>query len=65
MSLLVAGIVMQARVDIKLAQLHATRARVEAATDGAIQLALADLMLRELKKRRLKDLRKPSVPLIL
>jgi general secretion pathway protein K len=47
MSLLVAGIVLQARVDIKLAQLHATRARVEAAADGAIQLALADLMLRE------------------
>ena len=38
---------MQARVDIKLAQLHATRARVEAAADGAIQLALADLMLLE------------------
>jgi general secretion pathway protein K len=47
MSLLVAGIVLQARVDIKLAQLHVTRARVEAAADGAIQLALADLMLRE------------------
>ena len=44
MSLLVAGIVMQARVDIKLAQLHATRARVEAAADGAIQLALAQLL---------------------
>ncbi len=44
MSLLVAGIVMQARVDIKLTQLHATRARVEAAADGAIQLALAQLM---------------------
>jgi general secretion pathway protein K len=47
MSLLVAGIVLQARVDIKLAQLHVTQARVEAAADGAIQLALADLMLRE------------------
>lgn len=44
MSLLVAGIVMQARIDIKLAQLHATRARVEAAADGAIQLALAQLL---------------------
>lgn len=43
MSLLVAGIVMQARVDIKLAQLHVARARAEAATDGAIQLALAQL----------------------
>ncbi|MEZ5501595.1 MAG: type II secretion system protein GspK [Halioglobus sp.] len=44
MSLLVAGIVMQSRVDIKLAQLQATRARVEAAADGAIQLALAQLI---------------------
>ena len=49
MSILVAGIVMQARVDIKLAQLHATRARVEAVADGAIQLALADLMLLEVE----------------
>ena len=47
MSILVAGIVMQARVDIKLAQLHANMARVEATADGAMQLALADLMLRE------------------
>lgn len=47
MSILVAGIVMQARVDIKLAQLHADVARVEAAADGAMQLALADLKLRE------------------
>lgn len=47
MSLLVGSIVLQARVDIKLAQLHATRARVEAAADGAIQLALAELMLLE------------------
>jgi len=44
MSLLVAGIVMQARVDIKLAQLHVMRARVEAAADGAMQLALAQLL---------------------
>ncbi len=44
MSLLVAGIVMQARVDVKLAQLHVTRARVEAAADGAMQLALAQLL---------------------
>jgi general secretion pathway protein K len=43
MSLLVAGIVMQARVDIKLAQLHIARARAEAVADGAIQLALAQL----------------------
>jgi general secretion pathway protein K len=47
MSLLVAGIVMQARVDIKLAQLHATRARVEAAADGAMQLALAQMLQTE------------------
>jgi general secretion pathway protein K len=44
MSLLVAGIVMQARVDTKLSGLHLTRARVEAAGDGAIQLALAELL---------------------
>ncbi len=44
MSLLVAGIVMQARVDVKLAQLHATRARVEAVADGALQLALAQML---------------------
>ena len=49
MSILVAGIVLQARVDIKLAQFHATRARVEAAADGAIQLALADLMRSEVE----------------
>jgi len=44
MSLLVGSMVMQARIDLKLAQLHATRAQVEAAADGAIQLGLADLM---------------------
>jgi hypothetical protein len=44
MSLLVAGIVMQARVDTRLSGLHANRARVEAAGDGAIQLALAKLL---------------------
>lgn len=48
-SLLVAGIVLQARVDVKLAQLHATQARVGAAADGAIQLALIDLLHRELE----------------
>ncbi len=45
MSVLLAGIVLNARVDIKLAQLHATQARVEAAADGAIQLALAEFRL--------------------
>lgn len=43
MSLLVAGIVSLSRVDIKLAQLHIARARAEAAADGAIQLALAQM----------------------
>ena len=47
MSLLVAGIVLQARVDIKLAQLHVMRARIEAAADGAMQLALAQLLQTE------------------
>lgn len=44
MSLLVAGIVMQARIDIKLTQLQVARARAEAVADGAIQLALAHMM---------------------
>jgi type II secretory pathway component PulK len=44
MSLLVAGIVMQARIDIKLTQFHVARARAEAVADGAIQLALAHMM---------------------
>lgn len=41
MSLLVGTIVMQARVDVKLTQLHSSRAIAEAAGDGAIQLGLA------------------------
>jgi general secretion pathway protein K len=57
MSLLVAGTVMQARVDIKLAQLHATRARVEAAADGAIQLSLAELL-------RLEQFAEESTPVL-
>jgi len=44
MSLLVAGIVMLSRVDIKLTQLHIARAQAEAAADGAIQLALAQML---------------------
>ena len=44
MSLLVAGIVAQARVDTHLAQLHVARAKVVAAGDGAIQLMMVDLM---------------------
>ncbi|MEQ8517147.1 MAG: hypothetical protein RIC38_16235 [Chromatocurvus sp.] len=43
MSLLVAGIVSQARVDIQLAQLHLFRAQAEAAGDGAIYLLMAEL----------------------
>lgn len=45
--LLVGGIVVQARVDIKLAQVHAEGARAEAAADGAIQLALAEMLVLE------------------
>ena len=47
MSILVAGIVYQARMDIKLAQLQIGQARAQAAGDGAIQLALADLIISE------------------
>ncbi len=44
MSLLVAGIVAQARVDTHMAQIHMARARAVAAGDGAIQLMMVDLM---------------------
>ena len=44
MSLLVAGIVAQARVDTQMAQLHVARAKAAAAGDGAIQLMMVDLM---------------------
>lgn len=44
MSLLVAGIVSQARVDTHMAQVHVARARAAAAGDGAIRLTLADLV---------------------
>ncbi|MDG1945932.1 MAG: type II secretion system protein GspK [Halioglobus sp.] len=47
MSLLVAGIVSSARVDTKMTQLHIARAKSVAAGDGAIQLMLADHLLRE------------------
>ena len=47
MSLLVGGIVMQARMDTKLSGLHLATARVEAAGDGAIQLALTNLLVLE------------------
>jgi general secretion pathway protein K len=41
MSLLVTGIVSEARIDTRLAQLHYTKAQVASAGDGAIRLALA------------------------
>ncbi len=44
MSLLVAGIVAQARVDTQMAQVHIARAKAVAAGDGAIQLMMVDLM---------------------
>mgnify|MGYP001818584013 FL=1 len=43
MSLLVSGIVYEARADVKLAQLHSARAKAEAAGDGAIHVAMAAL----------------------
>jgi len=52
MSLLVGTIAMQARVDIRLAQLHAERARAAAAADGAIQLALAAMLSPEWQETR-------------
>jgi general secretion pathway protein K len=45
MSLLVAGIVAQAKVDTRLAQMHVARAEAVAAGDGAIQLMLAEHQL--------------------
>ena len=44
MSLLVSGIVSQARVDTRMAQLHVSRAKAVAAGDGAIQLMLAEVI---------------------
>ena len=43
MSLLVSGIVAEARSDVKLAQMHSFRAKAEAAGDGAINLTMAAL----------------------
>ncbi|MFT4768630.1 MAG: general secretion pathway protein K [Glaciecola sp.] len=43
MSLLVAGVVMSARTDVRLAQLHMGRAEASAAGDGAVNLLLADI----------------------
>ncbi len=47
MSLLVAGIVSHARVDLKLAQIHAAQSVAVAAGDGAMLLFLADLISEE------------------
>ena len=44
MSLLVAGIVSQAKIDLKLAQVHAAQSIATATGDGATLLFLADLM---------------------
>jgi hypothetical protein len=44
MSLLVSGIVFQARVDTRLAQVHLARAKAVAAGDGAINLFLAEFV---------------------
>ncbi|GHD37932.1 hypothetical protein [Parahalioglobus pacificus] len=54
MSLLVAGIVAQARVDTQLAQVHADRARVIAAGDGAVRLLIADIVS-ESRQRNLQE----------
>ncbi|WOJ96527.1 hypothetical protein R0137_14935 [Congregibacter brevis] len=43
MSLLVAGVVMSARTDVRFAQLHMGRAQASAAGDGAVNLLLADM----------------------
>jgi hypothetical protein len=48
MSLLVAGIVFQARVDTQMAQLHVAKAKATATGDGAIQLMVAALHSGEL-----------------
>jgi DNA uptake protein ComE-like DNA-binding protein len=44
MSLLVSGIVYEARADIKLAQAHSARAKATASGDGAVHLTMASLM---------------------
>lgn len=47
MSLLVGAVVMQARVDVKLTQLHAAKTRSVTAADGAINLSLAETLIHE------------------
>jgi general secretion pathway protein K len=57
MSLLVAGIVFQAKVDTRMAQTHLGKAKAVAAGDGAIQLMMAAL-----KSNQLKPFRGRGVP---
>ncbi len=52
MSLLVAGIVFQAKVDTRMAQSHVARAQAVAAGDGAIQLMLAAMQSKQIKGYR-------------
>jgi general secretion pathway protein K len=52
MSLLVAGIVAQAKVDTRMAQSHVARAQAVAMGDGAIQLMLATIQLKQIKGYR-------------
>lgn len=49
MSLLVAGIVSQAKTDTRMAQLHVAKATTTAAGDGAINLLMADLLEQRFK----------------
>jgi general secretion pathway protein K len=52
MSLLVGGLVYQARQDVRMAQLHSAKAQVAAAGDGAIQLYMAGLGQRSKQQQR-------------
>jgi len=54
MSLLVSGMVSQARVDARLAQIHVARAKVVAASDGAINLFLAQYTAVEKQSRNVR-----------
>ena len=47
MSLLVVGIVSEAQNDVRMAQLHSSKARAIAAGDGAIQLMLANSLTQQ------------------
>ena len=73
MGLLVAGIVYQAKLETRAAQIHLAQAKIAAAGDGAIQLGLANLVSRNVsdntQRFRLGDLEAmvyltPSVGLI-